>query len=655
MPTAFRPLSGLRTIRHKLAVILALPTGALVVLAGLGTASQAGRSAAAGHISDQVAVITDTHAFVGELQRERGLTAGLLGGEEGFRAKVAAQRVQADSARATLDRQLEGNTPGADAVRTALGKLSGLSSVRGRADTATIGTTEELAFYTDAVTALTDAAFAGSNAAVSDDQLRADLATLRSLGDATEAAALERGTLNGVLAAGTFRGEDYPSFVRILAAKSNALTQVGRTASGSQQAALDAALRTQAATSVSDTEQQVLSAYRATRLPVKAADWWNAASTLVDSLHAVQTAVAADSRSHTAELRSAAERQLALDAALALLAICGAILLGVAATRSITRPLGELSREADELADRTLPESVARVRDAAAGEDPAEIASSVSGAALAGSALAGSPLPGRRDEIAQVATALNRVAGTALRLAVEQTVLQRNSTESLANLGRRNQNLVTRQLGFLSSLERGEHDPGVLANLFELDHLATRMRRNAESILVLVGERSPRRWARPIAMGDVIRAALGEVEDYRRVALRQVDEALVDGGAVAEVAHLLAELIENALAASAPDTDVELYARAQGPDYLVAIVDHGHGLTEQELAAANLRLSGAESFLVGRTKLLGHYVVGRLADRLGARVRLAPSPVAGVTASVLLPGLLFGAPSPGLAHSGAAR
>ncbi|MFG2817923.1 nitrate- and nitrite sensing domain-containing protein [Kitasatospora sp. NPDC048365] len=618
----------LRTIRHRLALLLALPTGALVVLAATGTAAQAGRYAEAGRTGDRVAVVAGTEDLVRELQRERGLTAGLLGGEEGFRAQLGARRAAADQARQALDRLLAGDPPGAEQVRRALAPLTGLAALRGRADTGTATRTEALAFFTDAVTGLTAAAFTDTTGGA-DPQLAAALATLRSLADATEAAALERGTLNGVLAAGAFRGGDYPAFVRITAVKGAALDRVPRTATAARTGSLDAALRTPAATAVAGMEQQALNGFAAERLPVRAADWWQAASTLVDDLHRVESEAAAEARARAAALRSAALRGLLLDVGLALAAVAGTAALGRLATRSVTRPVAALVAGAEELAESVLPAAVARAQEGGAAGPTAPTA-------------VGGPA-----ELVALGAALDRVSATAVRLAVEQSALRRNTAESLANLGRRNQTLVTRQLGFLSALERGEHDPGVLANLFELDHLATRMRRNAESLLVLVGEVSPRRWELPVGMGDVIRSALGEVEDYRRVVLRQVDEARLDGGAVAEVAHLLAELIENALAASPPDTDVEVWARRGSGGYLVAVVDRGRGMADGELELANARLSGRESFLVGRDGLLGHYVAGRLAARLGARVRLTPSPVNGVTASVLLPeGLLARAEVP---------
>jgi anti-sigma regulatory factor (Ser/Thr protein kinase) len=619
-----------RTIRRRLPVLLALPTCALVAVAVAGTAAQASRYVAAGSTADQVVVVTATEDFVHQLQLERGLTAGLLGGDRSFRSQVTAQRRATDQARAQLQARLAGNTPATTAIRGALTLLEGLAAERGKADAGTLGRTDALSYYTRAVTALDDAAFS-QRTQLADLRLIDDLATLRRLEDVVEATALERGTVNGALAAGAFRGSDYPTFVRLLGSRDDAVAQVPRTATAAQAQALNAALRTPAAVTVAAIEQRLLAAYGAQRLPITPADWWQPATALVDGLHQVRLGVAADTRARAEQLRAGALRQLLLDAAVALLAVLGASALAWTATRSVLRPLRTLTEEADRLAGRELPAAVARVREAGSAGDPARAAP----------ALPRSALSGRGDEMAEVAGALDRVAATALRLAVEQAVVQLNSTESLARLGRRTQELVGRQLGFLSSLERDEGDPEALANLFELDHLATRMRRNAESLLVLAGERSPRRWSRPVPMGDVLRSALGEVDDFRRVVLRHCDDALLDGSAVAEVSHLLAELIDNALAASSPATDVEVYAQHHGPDYLIAVLDQGPGLPPQALAAANRRLAGQETFLTGRSNWLGHYVVGQLAAGLGARVWLAPSPSGGATAWVLLPGSLL--------------
>ena len=255
--------------------------------------------------------------------------------------------------------------------------------------------------------------------------------------------------------------------------------------------------------------------------------------------------------------------------------------------------------------------------------------------------------PGASDEVRLVADALDRVQATAYSLATEQATLRRSTTESLANLGRRNQNLLRRQLGFITRLEREESDPTGLANLFELDHLATRMRRNAESLLVLVGAASPRQWSEPLPIADVIRAAVSEVEEYRRVTLRRVDEALVAGAVVSGVAHMLAELIENGLTFSPPDVDVEIQGRRIGDGYLIAITDQGIGMSRRGPGRANERLRGEGDFITAPARFLGHYVVGRLAAEMGIEVQLAPSPVTGVTARIILPASMLADPPAG--------
>jgi signal transduction histidine kinase len=279
-----------------------------------------------------------------------------------------------------------------------------------------------------------------------------------------------------------------------------------------------------------------------------------------------------------------------------------------------------------------------------------------------------------RDEVSDVAEALNTVQDTALDLAVEQAVLRRNIADSFVNLGRRNQNLLGRQLDFITELETNETNPDTLSNLFRLDHLATRMRRNAESLLVLAGVEPPRKWAAPVRLTDVIRAALGEVEDYQRVTVRGVEPATIVGAAAADLAHLLAELIENALVFSPPDQIVDIRGRFRpgvgphGPQalppimgrdrlpdrardgdgererqgvYTLAIIDSGLGMAAADIEAANRRLAGDESFTIAPSKYLGHYVAGNLAARHGIGVRLDDSPGNGVTATVNIPPALL--------------
>ena len=315
------------------------------------------------------------------------------------------------------------------------------------------------------------------------------------------------------------------------------------------------------------------------------------------------------------------------------MAIVVALLVTWLVSRSITRPLRSLTRQAKEMAERRLPEAVIDILETPLGDDvtvptvdPVRV--------------------NTRDEVSDVADALNTVQDSALDLAVEQAVLRRNIADSFVNLGRRNQNLLGRQLDFITELETNETDADTLANLFRLDHLATRMRRNAESLLVLAGIDPPRQWAAPVRLTDVIRAALGEVEDYQRVTVRGVEPATIIGSAAADLAHLLAELIENALVFSPPDQTVDIRGRNRPDGYTLAIIDSGLGMPATDVAAANRRLAGAESFTIAPSKYLGHYVAGNLAARHDIQVHLDNSPGNGITATIEIPQALLTSEAP---------
>src|SRR5262245_9303902 len=286
----------------------------------------------------------------------------------------------------------------------------------------------------------------------------------------------------------------------------------------------------------------------------------------------------------------------------ALLVVAAALVIALLISRSITRPLRDLSLKARAMATYRLPAAVKDILDAPEGEDivmpeadPIQV--------------------GARDEVGDVAGALNDVQRSALGLAVEQAALRRNVAESYINLGRRNQNLLSRLLDAVGDLERTEPDGKRLEQLYKLDHLATRIRRNAESLLVLSETEAPQRWQPPVKMSDVVRAALGEIENYERVQVRALEPTMVVGGCSADLAHLLAELIENGLRHSPPRELVEVTGRVTPEGYSLAVIDHGLGMTPEDLDRANQRLAGTESFTVTPAKYLGHYVIGVLAAR----------------------------------------
>ncbi|MFB7268835.1 nitrate- and nitrite sensing domain-containing protein [Streptomyces sp. NPDC056244] len=250
------------------------------------------------------------------------------------------------------------------------------------------------------------------------------------------------------------------------------------------------------------------------------------------------------------------------------------------------------------------------------------------------------PIPiDSRDEIGEVARAFDQVHREAVRLAAEQAMLRGNVNAIFTNLSRRNQSLIEGQLTLISDLENNEGDPDQLENLFKLDHLATRMRRNGENLLVLAGEEPGRRWNQPVPLVDVLRAASSEVESYARIELTGVPETEIHGQSVTDLVHLLAELLENATTFSSPQTKVRVTAtRLPDGRVMIEIHDKGIGLTAEDFADINHKLANPPTVDAAVSQRMGLFVVGRLADRHGIRVQLRPSgEQAGTTSLVMLP------------------
>jgi signal transduction histidine kinase len=224
---------------------------------------------------------------------------------------------------------------------------------------------------------------------------------------------------------------------------------------------------------------------------------------------------------------------------------------------------------------------------------------------------------------------------------------RRFTSDLLVNLARRNQSLLYRQLGLINQLEDQEEDPDALADLFRLDHLATRIRRNAESLLVLSGEEPPRTWGQPVALVDVVRAAIAETEDLDRVVFTVEERLAVPGTAAADLTHLVAELVENAVHFSPPDAKVIIrtrpYLRSPGA-HVLTVEDWGIGMRPEELAEANDLLAAPRDVDLSVSHRLGLHVISRLALRHGIAVSLTPTPGCGVTAAVVLPSSLFSGP-----------
>ena len=335
-----------------------------------------------------------------------------------------------------------------------------------------------------------------------------------------------------------------------------------------------------------------------------------------------ETAIEASTAASTAE--DEATQFLVLAIAVVVLALLTAIVVG----RSVSRPLIQLTNTAHRLSSEELPAMVESMRTAGRTGTTSM-----------------TPIRARgRDEVAQLSRAFAEIQSVTVEVAEEQgSLLRRGISDIFVNLARRNQSLLDRQIDFIDQLESREENPDQLENLFRLDHLATRMRRNAESLLVLAGAEPTRRRGRPVELADVVRVAMGEIEDFSRINLVAIDSATVAGSVAVDLAHLLSELMENATQFSPPDTDVEVVGQHGGDgSYQITLTDHGIGMSIEQITTANATL--AEPPLIGLelSRSLGFTVVSRLAHRLGVAVRLNAGGEGGVVAAVTIPPEMVG-------------
>ncbi|MFI0091145.1 nitrate- and nitrite sensing domain-containing protein [Streptomyces bobili] len=246
-----------------------------------------------------------------------------------------------------------------------------------------------------------------------------------------------------------------------------------------------------------------------------------------------------------------------------------------------------------------------------------------------------------KNEIGEVGQALNTLQRAAVEAAVRQAELRSGVSEVFVNLARRSQVLLHKQLTLLDTMERRTEDTEELADLFRLDHLTTRMRRHAEGLVILSGAAPSRQWRKPIQLMDIVRAAVAEVEDYERIEVRRLPRVAVTGPAVADLTHLVAELLENATVFSPPHTAVQVLGDRVANGFTLEIHDRGLGMAPEALLDANLRLAETPEFELSDTDRLGLFVVSRLAQRQNVRVSLQPSPYGGTTAVIFIPDALL--------------
>ncbi|MEV6167267.1 nitrate- and nitrite sensing domain-containing protein [Streptomyces sp. NPDC051954] len=473
----------------------------------------------------------------------------------------------------------------------------------------------------------------GALTGIQDAELGSDARVLLEFSRAGEALAQEDVVLAGARLAGRLDGERMRLFTGAVDTRRALTESAVADLRGPERTAWRALADGSAYAAVGAAEDKVLATGSGARAIHAApeATWDRAHARVQDAMRTIEE----DAGRGVADRADPFTRGLLTPAGAAVLfglaAVAASLVISVRIGRALVVELVSLRNSALEIARRKLPEAMGKLR---AGEEI-----DVSAEAPPG--------PPAEDEAGQVAEALGTVHRAALRAAVERAELASGISGVFVNLARRSQVLVHRQLSLLDSMERRSEDPGELSDLFRLDHLTTRMRRHAESLIILSGAAPGRAWRMPVSLTNVVRAAVSEVEDYARVEVRQLPETAVIGAAVADLTHLLAEIVENAAQFSPPHTRVRITGEPVGNGYAIEVEDRGLGMGKETLTEANHRIEQSETLDLFDSDRLGLFVVSRLAARHGIKVHLRTSPYGGTTAVVLLPTALL--------HSGAAE
>ncbi|WP_344953190.1 sensor histidine kinase [Actinomadura miaoliensis] len=608
----------------------------------------------------QEQTLLPTQRLVDALQKERRLSLAALGARSATRhPELTAQRRATDGVRASVERySKDPDTRGTiePAVRARLDgllrRLGELDGMRRQVDERGADRAGVLNDYS----AVIDAAFGVYGAVTPEDpRIAAEARTLLQLTRAREYLAREDALVTGVLAAGRLTGAEraqfaqftgvqrytyadavpglpaadrvrydrlvtMPQFARLHALEERILHAAERNAArtGRTDRAEGTSATARGGTGVADPAVPMTP-------PVGAADWNAAAVPVLDRLYGFENQVLDGVTERARGIAIGVFARLAIAGGLGLVALVLSVVVAARVSRRLLRECRTLTARVVDFTRRRLPQ-------------------------LAEDARAGRPIRTadeepdddyQIDEIRQISQSFARAREAVLLAAAAEVDARRGINEVFVNLARRNQALLHRQLSLLDVMEHRTEDPGELADLFRLDHLATRMRRHAEGLVILAGRPSGRGWRRPVPLVDVVRGAVAEVEDYPRVRVQPLPRLALAGSAVADVVHLLAEIVENATTFSPPQSPVQVSGHAVASGFAIEVEDRGLGMSAEAVRLANERLADPPEFDPADSARLGLFVVARLAHRHDIQVTLRPSPYGGTTAIVLLPSSLI--------------
>ncbi|MFI6502430.1 nitrate- and nitrite sensing domain-containing protein [Nonomuraea typhae] len=618
-----------RPIALKLLVLLFVPLVSLVGLWAFAAGLTGGEGMRLLEINNLVNNLVDpAEQVVIQLQNERHLSIEHISGKRQG-DKVAKQRGQTDTALKRLHQlaaEEQNISPEMDAqlrgLNTALEQLPDIRTIASGYAPRPLDVIIGYNRIVDAVYRMYDAMIL-----VPDTSLYRQARAITMLGEAKELLARERAVVTVVLDAGKVGKGEREAFTGMVATRRLLFTQALAQLDDGLRAPYDALVAGPAYREFLELEDLLGGQATFNGLPAGAATWPTDAANLWAAVERNQLEATRGIISRVNPTANAILIKIGIAGGVGLLAVLASIGLSLRFRRRLVRELAALRAAAAELAEVRLRGLVQRLRAGNQAPEPIQV----------------EPLTvaANTTEVHDIVQAFNSVQSTAVEAAVGQARLRHGVNQVFVNLARRNQSLLHRQLLQLDGMERGTEDPEELEDLFKLDHLTTRMRRHAESLIILSGQAPGRGWRNPVPILDVLRAAVAEVEEYQRVEVLQPPAIALAGSAVADVAHLVAELVENATLFSPPQTRVDLRSTITPHGLSIEIEDRGLGLTRPEIDDLNARLTATPEFDLAQSDRLGLFVVARLAARHGILVRLGPSPYGGLTALVGLPSALL--------------
>jgi len=628
-------------VRWRLAAVIAIPTliasalGAFLIYGDVNDWVASGRVEHLAQLNASVVKLTQA------LEDERDLSAGYAADRAGNADLVAplkqAQNTTSADAQ-TVFREAAGITPGAGYQQGTVDNLSALTDnlndlpyIRQLVTNSSFQASQVIRVYTGEVIAAANAFSASVGVGANDAELQGNVATLGALLRAENEMSVQRAVLFAALSspAKTFGPGDLGTLEQASESQSAAQSDF---AASTNETELEYLNNTISGSQVDLAEaQETLAEELGTSAPatpltshgLTAQGWYGNMQAMINGARTVADGLFTSITDRASTLRSQATQNLLITSLVTLLLLALVVFVSTIVARSLIRPLRKLRADALDVAGHRLPEMVRRLSQSEGTDESVDI----------------EPIGvTSTDEIGEVARAFDQVHREAVRLAADEAMLRGNLNAMFINLSRRSQSLIERQLSLIDSLEQSEQDPGRLSSLFRLDHLATRMRRNSENLLVLAGHEVTRRWSQPVPLVDVLRAAISEIEQYERVVLNVQPGIVVVGQAVNDAVHLVAEIVENATTFSPEDTQVYVSGQPlSSGGVLLDITDNGVGISDQEMSHANWRLDNPPVVDVAVSRRMGLFVVGRLAARHGVRVRLRHAQAGGLTALIWLP------------------